>query len=136
MEVLKVGGGYVDNLHEWKAKHLLKNTILGSLVPFQMNMFYFTYGITDPKYFLPCFKDVLKHSNASKHVSKHESPSTCVKNIQFLPIVHMFQIFSKVWMPFLACFKHVNFSICFKTCNGHVLEHVSPSHVSKHPRFS
>jgi hypothetical protein len=65
MEVLKVGGGDVDNLHEWKAKHLLKNTILSSLLPFQMNIFYCTYGIINPKSFLPCLKDVLKHSNAS-----------------------------------------------------------------------
>jgi hypothetical protein len=106
MEVLKVGGGYVDNLHDWKAKHLLKNTILGSLVPFQMNMFYFTYGIIDPNLFLPCFKDVLKHSNISEHISKHESPSTHVcnmfKNIQVLPAncYTSFKYFPKCGCPF------------------------------------
>jgi len=35
METLKVDGGDVENLTNWKAKQLLKNVILGTLVPFQ-----------------------------------------------------------------------------------------------------
>jgi hypothetical protein len=48
METLKVDGGDVENLTNWKVKQLLKNVVLGTLVPFQMNMLYFMYGITNP----------------------------------------------------------------------------------------
>jgi hypothetical protein len=40
MQTLKVDGGDVENLTNWKAKQLLKNVVLGTLVPFQMNMLY------------------------------------------------------------------------------------------------
>jgi hypothetical protein len=51
METLKVDGGDVENLTNWKAKQLLKNVILGTLLPFQMNMLYFMYGITQMQAF-------------------------------------------------------------------------------------
>ncbi len=48
MGVLKMDLGDVQNLTNWKAKQLLNNVVLGSLVPFRMNTFYFIYDITNP----------------------------------------------------------------------------------------
>jgi hypothetical protein len=45
LEFLKVDGGDVENLTNWKAKQLLKNAVFGTPAPFQMNMLYYKNAV-------------------------------------------------------------------------------------------